>query len=73
MTENIRKKFNIELKINNYLKDIESYAESAYQYLIGNPIIMDKDEVLMGLECIPECIEIIDKLIEELEVIYENE
>lgn len=73
MTENIRRKFNIEFKINNYLRDVESYAESAYQYLIGNPLITDKEEILTGLSCIPEYVEIIDKLIEELEVIYENE
>lgn len=73
MNENIKRKLNIELKINNYLRDVESYAESAYQYLIGNPLITDKEEILTGLSCIPEYIEIIDKLIEELEVMYENE
>lgn len=73
MTENLRRKFNIEFEINNYLRDVESYAESAYQYLIGNPLITDKKEILTGLSCIPEDIEIINKLIEELEVIYENE
>lgn len=73
MTENIRRKFNIELEINDYLKDIEVYAESAYQYLIGNPLITNKEEVLTSLRCIPEFIKIIDKLIEELEVLYENE
>lgn len=73
MTENIKRKLNIELKTNNYLRDVESYAESAYHYLIGNPLITDKEEILTGLSCIPEYIEIIDKLIEELEVMYENE
>lgn len=73
MTENIKRKLNIELKINNYLRDVEAYSESAYQYLIGNHLITDKEEILAGLCSIPECIEIIDKLIEELEVIYENE
>lgn len=73
MTEDIKRKLILELKINNYLSDVESYAESAYQYLIGNPLITDKEEVLTGLSCISECVEIIDKLIEELELIYENE
>lgn len=73
MTENIRRKFNIEFKINNYLRDIGSYAESTYHYLIDNPTITNKDEIIRNLKCIPEFIEIIDKLIEELEVIYRNE
>ena len=73
MTEDIKRKFKLKIKINNYLSDIESYAESAYQYLIGNYLIADRDEVLTGLSSIPECVEIIDKLIGELEGIYENE
>ncbi len=73
MDENIRKKFIIEIKISNYLRDLQAYAEGAYLYLTGNPTITDKDEIIDSLESVPEIIEIIDKLIEELEVIYENE
>lgn len=67
------KKFNIEIKISNYLKDLEAYAEGAYNYLIGNPMITDKEEIIVSLECVPDIIKTIDKLIEELEIIYENE
>ena len=54
MTENIKRKLNIELKINNYLRDVEAYSKSAYQYLIGNHLITDKEEILAGLCSIPE-------------------
>lgn len=73
MNENMMKKFNIEIKISNYLKDLEAYAEGAYNYLIGNPMITDKEEIIVSLECVPDIIKTIDKLIEELEIIYENE
>ena len=72
MTEDIRKKFNIELEIRNHLTNIESYAENVYNYLNKDSTI-DKDEIIEYLKCIPESTEIIDKLIEKLEVIYENE
>lgn len=73
MNENIRKKFNIEIQISNYLTDLENYAESAYNYIIGNPIITDEDEILVCLESVPDIIKTLDKLIEELEVLYEDE
>ena len=73
MNENIRKKFNIEAKISNYLLDLKNYAQGAYYYLTNNPLITDKEEIISCLESVPEIIEIIEKLIEELEVLYENE
>lgn len=73
MSENTRKKFNIEIQIRNYLTDLENYANGAYNYIIGNPMITDIDEILCCLESIPEITKTIDKLIEELEVLYENE
>ena len=73
MSENTRKKFNIEIQIKNYLTDLENYANGAYNYIIGNPMITDIDEILDCLESIPEITKVIDKLIENLEVLYENE
>ena len=73
MSENTRKKFNIEIQIRNYLTDLENYANGAYNYIIGNPMITDIDEILCCLESVPEITKTIDKLIEELEVLYENE
>lgn len=73
MNENTRKKFNIEIQISNYLTDLESYAEGAYNYIIGNPIITDEDEILACLESVPDIIKTLDKLIEKLEVLYKNE
>lgn len=73
MSENTRKKFNIEIQIRNYLTDLENYANGAYNYIIGNPMITDIDEILCCLESIPEITKTIDKLIEELEVLYEDE
>ena len=73
MNENIRKKFNIEIKISNYLLDLKNYAQGAYYYLTNNPLVTDKEEIISCLESVPEMIEIIDKLIGELEVLYENE
>lgn len=73
MNENIKNKFNIEVEINNYLLDLKNYAEGAYYYLTNNPLITDKEEIISCLEAVPEIIEIIEKLIKELEAIYENE
>ena len=73
MNENIKNKFNIEVEINNYLLDLKNYAEGAYYYLTNNPLITDKEEIISCLEAVPEIIEIIEKLIGELEAIYENE
>ena len=73
MNENIKNKLNIEVEINNYLLDLKNYAEGAYYYLTNNPLITDKEEIISCLEAVPEIIEIIEKLIKELEAIYENE
>ena len=73
MNENIKNKFNIEVEINNYLLDLKNYAEGAYYYLTNNPLITDKEEIISCLEAVPEIIKIIEKLIRELEAIYENE
>ena len=73
MNENIIKKFNIEIKINNYLLNLKNYAQDAYCYLTDKPLATDKEEIISCLESVPEIIKVIDKLIEELEVLYENE
>ncbi len=73
MNENIRKKFNIEIQISNYLADLKNYAEGAYNYIIGNPLITDEEEVLACLESVPYVIKTIDELIERLEGLYEDE
>lgn len=73
MNENTRKKFNIEIQICNYLMDLKNYAEGAYNYIIGNPIVTDEEEILACLESVPDIAEIIDNLIQELEVLYEND
>lgn len=73
MNKNIRKKLNIEIKISNYLSDLQAYAQGAYNYLTDNSVIIDKDEIITSLESVPDIIKIIDKLIEELEIMYENE
>ena len=61
MNENIMKKFNIEIKISNYLSDLKNYAQGAYYYLTNNPLVTDKEEIISCLESVPEIIEIIDK------------
>ena len=73
MNENTRKKFNIEIQISNYLMDLKNYAEGAYNHIIGNPIVTDKEEILACLESVPDIVEIIDNLIQELEVLFEND
>lgn len=73
MNENTRQKFNIEIQISNYLSDLKNYAEGAYNYIIGNPIVTDENEILACLESVPDIVKTIDKLIEKLEVLYENE
>lgn len=64
---------NIEIQISNYLSDLKNYSKGAYNYMIGNPMITDKEEILTCLESVPEIIETIDKLIERLEELYEDE
>ena len=73
MNENIRKKLNIELMISNYLSDLQAYAEGAYYYLIGNPLITDKEEIIASLECVPDIIKTIERLIERWEELHANE
>lgn len=73
MNENIIKKFNIEIQINEYLSDLKKYAEDAYEYISGNSMTKDKNEILTCLAEVEDIVEFIDNLIENLEVIYENE
>ena len=46
MDEKTRKKLNIELRISNYLSDLQAYAEGAYYYLTDNPLVSDKDDMM---------------------------
>ena len=73
MDENTRNKLNIELRISNCLSDLQAYAEGAYYYLTDNSLVTDKEEIINSLECIPDIIKTIDKLLEKLEELYENE
>lgn len=73
MNESIIKKFNIEIQINECLSDLKKYAENAYDYIRGNSVVKDEDEILACLAEIPDIVKFIDNLIETLEVIYENE
>ncbi len=73
MDEKTRKKLNIELRISNYLSDLQAYAEGAYYYLTDNPLVTDKDEIINSLECVPDTIKTIERLLEKWEELYENE
>ena len=73
MDENIRKKLNIELRIHNYLSDLQPYAEGDYYYLLDDPLITDKEEIIASLECVPDVIKTIERLLQKLGELYENE
>lgn len=73
MNENIKKKLSLEIEISNYLSDILEYTNAAYTLLTNRDAINDEDEVISYLSTVPECIKTLDKLIEELEIQYENE
>lgn len=73
MKDNIMKKLNIEIEINNYLNDIKGYTESAYNYFTNFNEDLDKDEIMDFLSTVPEICNLIDKLIYSLEEIYESE
>lgn len=72
MKDNIMK-LNIEIEINSYLNDIKGYTESAYKYFTNFNEDLDKDEIMGYLSTIPEICDLIDKLIYNLEEIYESE
>lgn len=64
---------NLEIKLNNYLSDILGYSESACNYLEKTNCELDKDEIVMYLNTVPECIKIVKELIQEIEKEYEKE
>lgn len=72
MNENIKKKLILEIEISNYLSDILEYTNAAYTLLTNRDEIND-EEVISYLSTVPECIKKLDKLIEKLEIQYENE
>lgn len=64
---------NLEIKLNNYLSDILEYSESACNYLENLYCELDKDEIVMYLSTIPECVQIVKELVQEIEEEYEKE
>lgn len=73
MDENTRKKLNIELRISNYLSDLQAYAEGAYYYLTGSSMITDKEEIIASLKSVPDIIETIEILLAKWEELHKNE
>ena len=63
----------IKLQISNYLQDILNYSKGAYEYIVKPETIYDVDELIYAIKAIPECVETIEELINELEQEYENE
>lgn len=63
----------LEIQLNNYLNDILEYAESACEYLQNPNSTLDKDEIIMYLSSVPECIKEVDEIVQRIEEKYEKE
>lgn len=70
---NYLKLLELEIKLDNYLSDISEYTQSACNYLINPNSELDKDEIVMYLSSVPECIEYIKELIQKIEEEHEQE
>ena len=66
-------KEDIKLEITNYLQDILNYADGAYRCISKPETIYDKEEIVYTIKSIPECVENIKELINELEQEYKDE
>ncbi len=73
MNKNTIKKLSKEIELENYLNDISEYSTSAYNYLTSWDSNLDKDEIVMYLSSVDECIREIKNLIQELASEYEQE
>ena len=67
-----KKLFEVEIRIKNYLFDIESYLEGCYIYITNIDSVYDVDEVKMYVSILPEVIENIKNLMIELESEYDE-
>lgn len=73
MKEKYMKKFMLETEINNYLNDIKEYSNGALLYLTNSSDKLDKEEIIMYLSCVEECINNVSELIKKIENEYEND
>ena len=73
MKEKYMKKFMLETEINNYLNDIKEYSNGALLYLTNSSDKLDKEEIIMYLSCVEECINNVSELIMKIENEYEND
>jgi hypothetical protein len=69
----MNKTYYLKINIDNYLQDIKNYTKAAYQYILDPASTNDKEELIVSLKCVDECIEIIKNNIYELEEEYINE
>ena len=73
MKEKYMKKFMLEIEINNYLNDIKEYSNDALLYLTNPSDKLDKEEIIMYLSCVEECVNNVSELIAKIESEYEND
>ena len=73
MKEKYMKKFMLETEINNYLNDIKEYSNGALLYLTNSSDKLDKEEIIMYLSCVEECVNNVSELIMKIENEYEND
>lgn len=67
-----RKLLSLEMNLQNYLDKIKKYGEDGYQYYIDSEYI-SKSKVLDELLFISKSIDIIIKILDEIEITYEKE
>lgn len=67
------KNFELEISLENYISDILTYTDDAYLYLTGKDDYSDKEDIIMYLSDAFESVEMVRKLIDQIEEKYDKE
>lgn len=71
--EKYMKYFNLEFKISHNLREILKYSQMTYDYLVNPRCYLDKEDIIMNLEEVPNLINTVENLIDKLEETYEED
>lgn len=67
------KNFELEISLENYISDILTYTEDTYLYLTGKDDYSDKEDIIMYLSNASESVEVVRKIIYQIEEKYDKE
>lgn len=73
MTEELKKKFDREIKLSYNLEFIKQCCKIASMYISGDYEVNDLEELIFDLNNVDENIKEIDELIKEMAIEYEEE